>query len=413
MFRRTPGFDTLAVHAGAQASPANALSGFETTTAIGAGLASQAFADSAQSALLEERMAALEGGTAAVAAASGDAARLLVFHTLLQPGDNFIAPNALNDGTTRQFSHAFRNFNWQVRWADPANIANYEAAIDDKTRAIFIESLASPGGIFVDIEQVAEIAHRHGLPLIVDNTMASPWLLRPIEHGADIVVHSLNRFIVGHGNLTGGIIIDCGTFDWSKSGHYPLLSQPRPEYDGMVLHDSFGNQAFAIACRASGLHDLGLLLSPCNALLIASELETLPLRMQRRCDNALKVAEWLQRHDKVAWVSYPGLEGDPNHALQQKYAPQGAGAACSFGLKGGFEAAIATVEAVEIFSQGSNISDVRSSIIHPATITQRHLSGAENNVANAGSDMMHLSIGIEDVADILADLEQALAKNTD
>src|SRR6185437_13754502 len=246
---------------------------------------------------------------AAVATASGHAAQLLVFHTIMQPGENFVAARKLYGGSIKQFGHAFKNFGWEVRWGD----------VDDLST---IESLANPGGVFVDIEAIGNIARKHGLPLIVDNTMATPYLLRPIEHGADVVVHSLTKFIGGHGNSMGGIIVDGGTFDWSKSGNYPMLSQPRPEYGGLVLHETFGNFAFAIANRVLGLRDFGPAISPFNAFLIQTGLETLPLRMQRHCDNALKVAEWLSRHDKVAWVSYPGLPGDKNHALQQKYSPK-------------------------------------------------------------------------------------------
>ena len=426
MSQRTPGFDTLAIHAGAQPDPATGARAtpiYQTTAYVfdDADHAASLFGLKAfgniytrimnpTTAVLEERMAALEGGTAAVAAASGHAAQLLVFHTLMKPGDNFVAARRLYGGSINQFGHAFQNFGWQVRWADPADVASFEAAIDAGTRAIFVESLANPGGTFVDIEAIAEIAHRHGLPLIVDNTMASPYLMRPIEHGADIVVHSLTKFVAGHGNSMGGVIVDGGTFDWSKSGNYPMLSAPRPEYGGMVLHETFGNFAFAIACRVLGLRDFGPSLSPFNAFLIATGLETLPLRMQRHCDNALKVAEWLRNHPKVAWVSYPGLPDDPNHALQLKYAPKGAGAVLTFGLKGGFEAGVKVVEGVEMFSHVANIGDTKSLIIHPASTTHRQLSDEQKAAAGAGADVVRLSIGIEDVADIIADLEQALEK---
>ncbi len=426
MSQRAPGFDTLAIHAGAQPDPATGARAtpiYQTTAYVfdDADHAASLFGLKAfgniytrimnpTTAVLEERMAALEGGTAAVAAASGHAAQLLVFHTLMTSGDNFVAARKLYGGSINQFGHAFRNFGWEVRWADPANIADFETAIDDRTRAIFVESLANPGGTFVDIEAIAEVARRHGLPLIVDNTMASPYLMRPFEHGADIVVHSLTKFVAGHGNSMGGVIVDGGTFDWSKSGKYPMLSEPRPEYGGMVLHETFGNFAFAIACRVLGLRDFGPSLSPFNAFLIATGLETLPLRMQRHCDNALKVAEWLRNHPKVAWVSYPGLADDPNHALQQKYSPKGAGAVFTFGLKGGFEAGVRVVDGVEIFSHVANIGDTKSLIIHPASTTHRQLSDEQKVAAGAGPDVVRLSIGIEDVADIIADLEQALAK---
>ncbi len=426
MSQRTPGFNTLAVHAGAQPDPATGARAtpiYQTTSFVfdDADHAASLFGLKAfgniytrimnpTQAVLEERLAALEGGTAALVTASGHAAQLLAFHTLMRPGDNFVAARKLYGGSINQFGHAFQNFGWEVRWADPADPADFERQIDERTRAIFIESLANPGGTFVDIEKVADVAHRHGLPFIVDNTMASPYLLRPIEHGADLVVHSLTKFIGGHGNSMGGVIVDGGTFDWSKSGNYPMLSEPRPEYGGLVLHETFGNFAFAIACRVLGLRDFGPSISPFNAFLIATGLETLPLRMQRHCDNSLAVAEWLSKHPKVAWVSYPGLPDDPNHGLMQKYSPKGAGAVFTFGLKGGFDAGVKVVEGVEMFSHLANIGDTKSLIIHPASTTHRQLSDEQKTAAGAGPDVIRLSVGIEDIEDIIADLDQALAK---
>lgn len=426
MNERTPGFNTLAVHAGAQPDPATGARAtpiyqtasyvFDDVDHAASLFGLKAFGNiytrimNPTQAVLEERVAALEGGTAALAAASGHGAQLLVFHTLMQPGCNFIAARKLYGGSINQMGHAFKNFDWHVRWADPDDIDSFESQIDDKTRAIFVESLANPGGTFVDLEKIAEVAHRHGVPFIVDNTMATPYLIRPIEHGADIVVHSLTKFMGGHGNSIGGILVDCGTFDWSKSGKYPMLSEPRPEYGGMVLHETFGNFAFAIAARVLGLRDFGPAISPFNAFLILTGIETLPLRMQRHCDNAQKVAEWLKDHPAVAWVSYPGLPDDPNHALQQKYSPKGAGAVFTFGLKGGYDAGVKLVEGVELFSHLANIGDTRSLIIHPASTTHRQLSDEQKIAAGAGPDVIRLSIGIEDVDDIIADLEQALAK---
>jgi len=426
MNERTPGFNTLAVHAGAQPDPATGARAtpiYQTTSYVfnDAEHAASLFGLKAfgniytrimnpTQAVLEERVAALEGGTAALATASGHASQLLVFHTIMQPGDNFIAARKLYGGSINQFGHAFKNFGWEVRWADPEDVSTFEEQIDGNTRAIFVESLANPGGTFVDLAKIAEVAKKHGLPFIVDNTMASPYLVRPIEHGADIVIHSLTKFMGGHGNSMGGIIVDCGTFDWSKSGNYPMLSEPRPEYGGMVLHETFGNFAFAIAARVLGLRDFGPSISPFNAFQILTGIETLPLRMQRHCDNALKVAEWLQKHPAVAWVSYPGLPEDANHALQQKYSPKGAGAVFTFGLKGGYDAGVKVVEGVELFSHLANIGDTKSLIIHPASTTHRQLSNEQKIAAGAGPDVVRLSIGIEDVEDIIADLEQALAK---
>ena len=316
---RTPGFNTLAVHAGAKPDPATGARAtpiYQTTSFVfdDADHAASLFGLKAfgniytrimnpTQAVLEERIAALEGGTAALAVASGHAAQVIVFHNLMRPGDNFVAATRLYGGSINQFGHAFKNYGWEVRWADTNDISTFESQIDDKTKAIFIESLANPGGTFVDIEKIGDIARKHGLPLIVDNTLASPYLVRPIEHGADIVVHSLTKFIGGHGNSIGGAIVDGGTFDWSKSGKYPMLSEPRPEYGGIVLHETFGNFAFAIAARVLGLRDLGPAISPFNAFLILTGLETLPLRMQRHCDNAVTVAAWLSNHPTVASVN--------------------------------------------------------------------------------------------------------------
>jgi len=426
MTKNKPGFSTLAVHAGAQPDPttgARATPIYQTTSFVfndtdhAASLFGlQAFGNiytrimNPTQAVLEERVAALEGGTAALAVASGHAAQLLIFHTIMRPGDNFIAARRLYGGSINQFGNAFKSFDWHVRWADTADLASFESQIDDKTKAIFIESLANPGGTFVDIAGIAEVAHRHGLPLIVDNTMATPYLLRPLEHGADIVVHSLTKFMGGHGNSMGGVIVDGGTFDWSASGKYPALSEPRPEYAGVVLHATFGNFAFAIACRVLGLRDFGPAISPFNAFQILNGIETLPLRMQRHCDNALAVAKWLKAHGKVSWVNYAGLDTDPNHALQQRYSPKGAGAVFTFGLKGGYESGKRFVEGLEMLSHLANIGDTRSLVIHPASTTHRQLSEEQQTAAGAGPDVVRLSIGIEDAADIIADIEQALAK---
>ena len=424
--KNNPGFNTLAIHAGAQPDPttgARATPIYQTTSFVfndadhAASLFGlQAFGNiytrimNPTQAVLEERVAALEGGTAALAVASGHAAQLLIFHAIMSPGDNFLAARQLYGGSVNQFGNAFKSFDWRVRWVDTADIASFESQIDERTKAIFIESLANPGGTFVDIAAISEVAKKHGLPLIVDNTMATPYLIRPIDHGADIVVHSLTKFMGGHGNSMGGVIVDGGTFDWSKSGKYPILSEPRPEYAGMVLHATFGNFAFAIACRVLGLRDFGPAISPFNAFLLLTGIETLPLRMQRHCDNALAVATWLSTHDKVAWVNYAGLEGDANHALQRAYSPKGAGAVFTFGLKDGYEAGKRFVEGLEMFSHLANIGDTRSLVIHPASTTHRQLTPEQQTSAGAGPEVVRLSVGIEDVADIIADLEQSLAK---
>jgi len=422
---RTPGFNTLAIHAGAQPDPttgARATPIYQTTSFVfddvdhAASLFGlQAFGNiysrigNPTNAVLEERVAALEGGTAGLAVASGHAAQVLVMQALMMPGEEFVASKKLYGGSINQFNHAFKSFGWNVVWADPDDISTFERGISAKTKAIFCESIANPGGVITDIEAVANIARKAGVPLIVDNTLATPYLCKPIEHGADIVVHSLTKFLGGHGNSIGGMIIDGGTFNWSREGRYPMLSDPRPEYNGMVLHETFGNFAFAIACRVLGLRDIGPALSPFNAFLILTGIETLALRMQRHCDNAQTVATWLAEQKNVAWVSYPGLPNDRYHNLAKKYVPKGAGAVFTFGLKGGYEAGVKLVSNVKLFSHLANIGDTRSLIIHPASTTHRQLSDAQKVQAGAGPDVVRLSIGLEDPADIIADLEQALA----
>ena len=422
---RLPGFATLAVHAGAKPDPstgARATPIYQTTSYVfdsaehAASLFGlQAFGNiytrimNPTNAVLEERIAALEGGTAALSVASGHAAQVVVFHTLMQPGDEFVAARQLYGGSVNQFNHSFKSFDWNVKWADIDDISSFEKAITPKTKAIFIESIANPGGVITDIAGIAEIAKKAGVPLIVDNTLATPYLIQPLEHGADIVVHSLTKFLGGHGNSIGGVIVDGGTFDWNASKRYPFLSEPRPEYNGMVLGEVFGNFAFAIACRVLGLRDLGPSLSPFNAFLIQTGIETLPLRVQKHCDNALTVAVYLNAHDKVKWVSYAGLPGDKYHDLARKYSPKGAGAVLTFGVEGGDEAGKTLVSEVKLFSHLANVGDTRSLIIHPSSTTHSQLSDEQKIAAGAGPDVVRLSVGIEDVEDIIADLDQALA----
>jgi O-acetylhomoserine (thiol)-lyase len=422
----TPGFNTLAIHAGAQPDPATGARAtpiYQTTSYVfddaehAASLfALQSFGNiytrimNPTQGVLEERVAALDGGTAALAVASGHAAQALVFHALLESGDKFIAGRQLYGGSINQFNHAFKKFNWEVVWADSSKPEEFENAIDDKVKAIFVETLANPGGIVIDIEAISKIAKKAGIPLIADNTLATPYLWRPIEHGADIIVYSLTKFLGGHGNSIGGMIVDCGTFDWMASGKYPTLSEACASYNGIKLAETFGNFAFAIACRVLGLRDLGPCISPFNAFLILNGIETLPLRMQRHCDNTLKVAEWLEAHDQVAWVSYAGLKSSPYNELAKKYVPKGAGAVLTFSLKGGYDAGVGLVSKVNLFSHLANIGDTKSLIIHPASTTHSQLTPEERAAAGAGDDVVRLSIGIEDAGDIIADLEQALAQ---
>ncbi|MBN8957605.1 MAG: O-acetylhomoserine aminocarboxypropyltransferase [Rhizobiales bacterium] len=425
MTERVPGFSTLAIHAGAQPDPttgARATPIYQTTSFVfddvdhAASLFGlQTFGNiytrigNPTTAVLEERVAALEGGTAGLAVASGHAAQVLAMQSLMTPGDEFVASKNLYGGSINQFNHAFKSFGWNVVWADPSDIGTFERAVTPKTKAIFAESIANPGGVITDIEAVSAVAKRAGVPLIIDNTLATPYLCKPIDYGADIVIHSLTKFLGGHGNSIGGMIVDAGTFNWSREGRYPMLSAPRPEYNGIVLHETFGNFAFAIACRVLGLRDLGAALSPFNSFLILTGTETLPLRMQRHVDNTKIVTEYLAKHSKVAWVSYPGLPGDRYHALAEKYCPKGAGSVFTFGLKGGYDAGVKLVSNVKLFSHLANFGDTRSLIIHPASTTHRQLTDEQRVQAGAGPDVVRLSIGLEDPADIIADLEEGLA----
>ncbi|MEL6872087.1 MAG: O-acetylhomoserine aminocarboxypropyltransferase [Pseudomonadota bacterium] len=423
---RSPSFSTLAIHAGAAPDPstgARATPIYQTSSFVfnDADHAASLFGLEAfgniytrimnpTQAVLESRVAALEGGTAALAVASGHAAEFLTFHTLLEQGDEFIAARQLYGGSVNQFNHAYKKFGWNVVWADAAKPETFAAAVTDKTRAIFIESMANPGGNVVDMPAIAKVAKDAGVPLIVDNTMATPYLCQPKEFGADIVIHSLTKFIGGQGNSIGGIIVDCGTFDWMGAKHtYKTLAEPNASYNGMKLGETFGDFAFAIACRVMGLRDLGPAIAPMNAFLILNGVETLPLRMERHCENALAVAKHLQGHDKVAWVNYAGLPDHENHALQQQLCPKGAGAVFTFGLKGGYDAGVKFVEGLEMLSHLANIGDTRSLVIHPASTTHRQLTDDERAAAGAGNEVVRLSIGIEDKADIIADIDQALA----
>ena len=361
---------------------------------------------------LEKKIAALEGGVGALGVASGHAAQLIAFHTLMEPGCNIVAAKKLYGGSLNQLGESFRKFGWETRFVDTDDPANVAAAIDDNTRCVFIESLANPGGVVSDIAAIAEAAHNAGIPLIVDNTMATPALCRPFDHGADIVVHSCTKFLNGHGNAVGGLIVDSGKFDWKASDKFPSLTQPNGSYHGAVLADALepiGPIAFITACRVLGLRDLGPAMAPMNAFLALTGMETLALRMERHCSNALAVAKWLQDHPKVAWVSYAGLEGDKYKSLADRYIGGKGGAVFTFGLTGGFAAGKALVSRVALFSHLANIGDTRSLIIHPASTTHSQLDEEELVAAGAGPDVVRLSIGIEHVDDIIADLDQALA----
>lgn len=425
MAEKTPGFSTLSVHAGAQPDPttgARATPIYQTTSFVFDDVehAAQLFGlqtfgniytriGNPTCNVLEERVAALEGGTAALSVASGHAAQVNVLHLLMTPGDEFVAAKRLYGGSINQFNHSFKSFGWNVVWADAGDLAAFDKAVTKKTKAIFIESIANPGGVITNIEGISRIAKKHNVPLIVDNTLATPYLCKPFQHGADIVVHSATKFLGGHGNSIGGVIVDGGSFQWAGDDRYPMISKPRPEYQGIVMAETFGNFGFAIAARVLSLRDLGAALSPFNAFLILTGIETLPLRMRKHCDNALAVAKFLSAHKAVSWVSYAGLPSDPTHHLAQKFCPKGAGAVLTFGLKGGNEAGIKLVSDVQLFSHLANIGDTRSLIIHPASTTHRQLSDEQKKAAGAGPDVVRLSVGIEDVEDLIADLDQGLA----
>ena len=359
--------------------------------------------------VLEQRVAALEGGSAAVAVASGHAAQLTTLHTLLEPGDEYVAARQLYGGSVNQFDHAFQRFGWVVRWADANDPESFRAQLSDKTKAIFIESFANPAGAMTDITAVGAIAKEAGVPLIVDNTLASPYLCRPFEHGANIVLHSLTKFLGGHGTSMGGIIVDGGNFDWSADARFKHLVEPNADYHGIEFYKTFGPMSFAIAVRVLGLRALGPSISPFNAFMILQGIETLSLRMDRHCENAMKVAQYLEGHEKVGQVNYVGLESHPGHALANRLAPNGYGSVFTFALNGGYEAGVKLVSSVKLFSHLANVGDAKSLIIHPASTTHRQLTDEQKSAAGAGPEVVRLSVGIETVEDIVADLDQALA----
>ncbi|MEX2618340.1 MAG: O-acetylhomoserine aminocarboxypropyltransferase [Alphaproteobacteria bacterium] len=426
MKKREPGFETLAVHAGgtpdratgARQTPIYQTASFVFDDAEHAAslfnLQTPGFIYSRLTnptvAALEERCAALEDGIGGTATASGHAAQILALFPLMSPGDEIVAANKLYGGSINQMGHSYRKFGWNALFVDPDDPENFRTAITGRTRAVFIESLANPGGVVTDIRAIADIAHESGIPLIVDNTLATPYLCRPFDHGADIVVHSTTKFLAGNGTAIGGVVIDSGRFDWLQNDRFPSLSKPAPEYHGLVFAETFGALCYTIYGHAVGLRDLGASQAPMNAFLTLLGIETLPLRMDRHCANALAVAQYLVTHPSVTWVSYAGLATDKYHALAQRYLPKGAGAVMTFGLSGGYDACVRLVEHVELFSHLANIGDARSLIIHPASTTHRQLTDAQLTASGASADAIRLSIGIETVDDIIADLDQALAR---
>src|SRR6202046_4188816 len=360
--------------------------------------------------VLEERVASLEGGRAAVAAASGHAAQFLVFATMLEQGDEFLASRNLYGGSLTQVGLSFKKLGWTCHFVDPADPENFRRALTPKCKAIFVESLANPGGVIVDLEAIARVAHDSGLPLIVDNTLATPYLCRPFDWGADIVTHSTTTFLDGHGNSLGGVVVESGKFDWSQGGRFPALTEPEPAYHGLKFFENFGDFAFTMKARAVALRDFGPALAPMNAFLTITGVETLHIRMERHCANARKVAEFLSQHPKVAWVSYASLKTSAYYELAQRYLPKGAGAVFTFGVQGGFEAGVRLVEGVRLFSHLANIGDTRSLILHPASPTHRQLTDEQRVAAGAGSDVVRLSVGLETADDLIRDLDQTLER---
>ena len=363
-------------------------------------------------AVLEERIANLEGGRAACAAGSGHAAQFLAFFTLLEPGDHFVASRNLYGGSITQFAVSFKKLGWHCDFADPLNPDTFRAALKGQSKAIFIESVSNPSSVIGDIEEIATIARDAGIPLIVDNTMATPYLFNPIDHGADIVIHSTTKYLNGHGNSMGGVIVESGTFDWAQNDKFPSMTTPDEAYHGLTFYETFGDFGFTMRVRAVALRDFGPALSPTNAFMTLTGIETLPLRMERHVANAEAVATWLEDHPAIAWVSYAGLRSSESFKNKNRYFPNGCGSVFTFGLKGGYDAGTRLVERCSLLSHLANVGDTRSLILHPASTTHRQLTEEQQIAAGAGPDVVRISVGIETVDDIVADLDQALSETT-
>jgi O-acetylhomoserine (thiol)-lyase len=361
-------------------------------------------------AALEEKIASLEGGRGATCAATGHAAQILALFPLIRPGDRFVSSQHLYGGSVTQFGKTFQRFAWHVDFVDSRDLGAVRAAIGPRTKAIFVETVSNPACVVADLEPLAEIARAAGIPLIVDNTLPSPYLCRPIEWGADLIVHSTTKFLSGNGTTMGGALVDSGLFDWSQGGKFPALSDPEPAYHGIRFHESFGDLAFTTHAHAVGLRDLGASLAPQNAFYTLLGTETLSLRMDRHCQNAMAVASWLERHALVEWVAYPGLPSSPDHELAKKYLPKGCGSVYTFGIRGGYDAAVRFVESCELFSHLANLGDTRSLTLHPASTTHRQLDEEQRRAAGVSPEAVRLSIGLESLDDILADLDQALRR---
>ena len=360
-------------------------------------------------AMFEERMAAIEGGRAAVAAASGQAAEMVALLNILEAGDHLVSSSKLYGGTHTMFNVNFRKLGIEATLVDPDDPENFRRALRPNTKAIFSETLGNPAINMVDLEAVGAIAREAGIPFVVDNTAASPYLCRPFDHGADIVVHSATKFIGGHGTTMGGVVVESGKFPWDN-GKFPGMTEPSQGYHGVRFFETFGDFGYTMKARMEIMRVYGPTLSPFNAWMLLQGLETLPVRMDRHCDNAMKVAQFLEGHAKVAWVNYPGLAGNRYHAMVKRYMPKGAGALLSFGIKGGFAAGVKFIESLQVVSHLANIGDAKSLVIHPASTTHRQLSGEDQVKAGVPPDMVRLSIGLETIGDLLWDLDQALAQ---
>ena len=418
------GFDTLQIHAGARPDPATGARQvpiYQTTAYVFRDADHAAALFNLQEvgyiysrltnptvAALQERVATLEGGVGAVCCSSGHAAQIMALFPLMQPGCNVVVSTRLYGGSITQFSQTIKRFGWSATFVDFDDLAAVEAAIDADTRAVFCESIANPGGYITDLDAVAKIADAAGLPLIVDNTSATAYLCKPIEHGATLVVNSMTKYLTGNGTVTGGVVVDSGNFDWSASDKFPSLSQPEPAYHGLKFHETFGALAFTLHGIAIGLRDLGMTLNPQAAHYTLLGIETLSLRMQRHVSNALEVAQYLEAHDMVESVSYPGLESHPDYALAQVMLPKGAGAVFSFELKGGRDAGRKFIESLDIFSHLANVGDAKSLVIHPASTTHHRMDEASLLASGIGPGLVRLSIGLEDPADLIADLKKGL-----
>ncbi|MAD95047.1 MAG: O-acetylhomoserine aminocarboxypropyltransferase [Rhodobacteraceae bacterium] len=426
--RPSYGFDTLQIHAGARPDPATGArqTPIHQTTAYVFKDADHAAAlfnlqevgfiysrlTNPTIAVLQERIATLEGGVGAVCCSSGHAAQIMALFPLMSPGKNIVASTRLYGGTLTQFSQTIKRFGWSATFVDMDDEAAVKAAIDDNTRAIFCESIANPGGYVTDIPAMAKLADAEGIPLIVDNTAATPFLCRPIEMGATLVVHSTTKYLTGSGTVTGGAVVDSGRFDWSKNDKFPSLSQPEEAYHGLKFHETFGELAFTFHGIAIGLRDLGMTMNPQGAHYTLIGMETLSLRMERHVHNAEKLARWLEEDPRIDRVTYAGLKSSPYADRAKKLYPRGTGALFTIAVKGGYDACIKLVDGLEIFSHVANLGDARSLILHPASTTHRQLSVEQQEKAGAGPSVVRLSIGIESIEDLIADMDQALTKAT-